>query len=267
MGSPASRGRLAASALVVAVLVLAFLIARLGSPSSASPSKLDPAALPDPARPAFVVPKPRGLVHWRPASPWATVMRAVRVRSAPHAEASVIAPLSTRTPELTANVVLVVASRQDESGRPWSAVRIPALPTNRIGWVPRDALGAYRFVSTWLRVDLQRLTATLYSDGHRLFTARVGVGQPSSPTPKGEFYIRNKLVSFRSPFYGPLAFGTSARSSVLTDWPAGGFIGIHGTNRPELLPGRVSHGCIRMRNEDIRKLGRLMPVGTPVTIR
>jgi lipoprotein-anchoring transpeptidase ErfK/SrfK len=69
------------------------------------------------------------------------------------------------------------------------------------------------------------------------------------------------------PHYGPLAFGTSARSAVLTDWPAGGFIGIHGTKEPERLPGRVSHGCIRLRNADILRLGRLMPVGTPLTIR
>lgn len=64
-----------------------------------------------------------------------------------------------------------------------------------------------------------------------------------------------------------LAFGTSARSDVLTDWPAGGYIGIHGTDRPELLPGRVSHGCIRLRNADILRLAELMPVGTPLTIR
>ena len=75
------------------------------------------------------------------------------------------------------------------------------------------------------------------------------------------------MTRYASPFYGPVAFGTSARSSVLTDWPASGFVGIHGTNRPELLPGRVSHGCIRLRNEDIRELARLMPIGTPITIR
>ena len=74
-------------------------------------------------------------------------------------------------------------------------------------------------------------------------------------------------MSYASPFYGPVAFGTSARSEVLTDWPAGGFVGIHGTNRPELLPGRVSHGCIRLRNQDILRLARLLPVGTPLTIR
>ena len=52
----------------------------------------------------------------------------------------------------------------------------------------------------------------------------------------------------------------------LTDWPDGGFIGIHGTDEPQLIPGRVSHGCIRMRNADIVALGRLMPIGTPLDI-
>ena len=99
-----------------------------------------------------------------------------------------------------------------------------------------------------------------------LLRAPVGVGTPDAPTPPGEFYVRNKLTRYRSPAYGPVAFGTSAQSPTLTDWPAGGFVGIHGTDRPDLLPGRVSHGCIRMRNADILRLERLMPVRTPLTI-
>ena len=79
--------------------------------------------------------------------------------------------------------------------------------------------------------------------------------------------MRAKLTGFADPAYGPLAFGTNARSPVLTDWPAGGYVGIHGTNAPALIPGRISHGCIRLRNPDILRLGRLMPVGTPLTIR
>ena len=100
-----------------------------------------------------------------------------------------------------------------------------------------------------------------------MFTAPVGVGTPEAPTPAGEFYIRDRLGGFGNPFYGPLAFGTSARSAVLTDWPGGGFVGIHGTNEPQLIPGHISHGCVRLRNADILALGRLMPVGTPVSIR
>jgi hypothetical protein len=189
------------------------------------------------------------------------------VRSAPAAGASELQRLATKTPEGTANLVPVLGRDRDASGTLWIRVRAPALPDNVEGWVPRAALGGYGLVHTRLVVDIERLRATLYANGEAVFEAPIGVGKPQWPTPRGEFYVRNVLTSYRSRFYGPVAFGTSARSRVLTDWPAGGFVGIHGTDRPELVPGRVSHGCIRMKNRDILRLARLMPVGTPLTIR
>jgi L,D-transpeptidase catalytic domain len=99
------------------------------------------------------------------------------------------------------------------------------------------------------------------------------VNAQAQPTPtapvlaRGDFYVRDKVSGFGNPFYGPIAYGTGARSEVLTDWPAGGFVGIHGTNEPQLIPGGISHGCIRMRNADILRLSRLIPVGTPLVIR
>jgi len=66
--------------------------------------------------------------------------------------------------------------------------------------------------------------------------------------------------------YGVLAFGLSAYSNVIRDWTWGGVVGIHGTNSPQLIPGPISHGCVRMRNPDILRLAALMPVGTPLTI-
>ena len=41
---------------------------------------------------------------------------------------------------------------------------------------------------------------------------------------------------------------------------------LHGTNRPETIGRSVSHGCVRLRNEDIETLYRMVPVGTPVFI-
>jgi lipoprotein-anchoring transpeptidase ErfK/SrfK len=161
----------------------------------------------------------------------------------------------------------VLGRAEDDVGRTWIRARLAVLPNNTTGWLPRAALGGYTRVSTHLVIDIDSLTATLLRRGSPIFQADVGVGTPQWPTPRGKFFIRNKLTAYSSPFYGPLAFGTSARSERLTDWPAGGFVGIHGTNRPELVPGRVSHGCVRMRNDDILALGRLMPVGTPVTVR
>ena len=142
----------------------------------------------------------------------------------------------------------------------------PPLPhAPRLG--PADPLGGYGVVDTRLIVDRRRLTATLLARARRCSARRVGIGRRGAPTPAGTFYVRDRLTRYASPTYGPIAFGTSATSPTLTDWPAGGFVGIHGTDRPDLLPGRVSHGCIRLRNADILRLARLMPVGTPVTVR
>jgi hypothetical protein len=220
-----------------------------------------------PAASVLGVPRPERLGQERHLSVWSTVRRPVRARSAPERAAPVVARVGSRTPEGTDNTLLILDRAADRHGRVWVRARLPVLPAGTTGWLPREAIGGYRVVRTHLVVDLRRLRATLLRNGHRILRAPVAVGKPSWPTPRGRFYIRNKLVRYRSSFYGPLAFGTSARSTVLTDWPGGGFVGIHGTDRPGLVPGRISHGCIRMRNPDIVRLGRLMPVGTPLTIR
>jgi lipoprotein-anchoring transpeptidase ErfK/SrfK len=42
--------------------------------------------------------------------------------------------------------------------------------------------------------------------------------------------------------------------------------GIHGTDEPESIGHSVSHGCVRLRNEDVEKLYPMVPIGTPVYI-
>jgi lipoprotein-anchoring transpeptidase ErfK/SrfK len=41
---------------------------------------------------------------------------------------------------------------------------------------------------------------------------------------------------------------------------------LHGTNNPASIGQAVSHGCVRLRNEDIEKLYAMVSVGTPVYI-
>jgi lipoprotein-anchoring transpeptidase ErfK/SrfK len=196
---------------------------------------------------------------------WAFVIRQTVARSAPRRTAAPLAKLGRWTPEGTTNLVLTLSGQRTTRGV-WIKVRLPVLPASRTGWVPRKALSDWKELRTRLVVDRRKLTATLFRRGKVIFRAPVGVGQSNWPTPHGEFFIRNQLYGFGNPVYGPIAFGTSARSAVLTDWPGGGFIGIHGTNQPHILPGRVSHGCIRMKNPHILRLARLMPVGTPLTV-
>ena len=174
--------------------------------------------------------------------------------------------LRARTPEATTNIVLPLARRR-AGGRLWVRVRLPALPNGTTGWIPRAALGANGTVRTRLTVDLAARRLTLRRDGRAVMRVPVGIGTADAPTPRGEFVVRNRLTRYRSAFYGPIALGTSARSAALTDWPGGGYVGIHGTDRPDLIPGAVSHGCLRLRNADIVRLARHVPVGTPLTVR
>jgi hypothetical protein len=198
---------------------------------------------------------------------WAHANTRAVIRANPVAGSKGVARLRFFTEDRRPEIYLALRSTKDAANRTWVQVRIPARPNGRTGWVRRADLGPFRRVRTHLLVDRKRRRATLYRDGRRIWRAPVGVGRPGRPTPAGRFYIREKLVPRqKNTIYGALAFGTSAYSR-LTDWPGGGVIGIHGTNQPELIPGRPSSGCVRVRNRDIRRLARLMPLGTPVRIR
>ena len=228
------------------------LTAYAGAPLAALPSAFDlrgPVPLSDPAA----------------DTRWAPVLRTTIAREEPRPNAAPVGQVPTRTPDGTTNIV-VADAEADMDGQLWVRVGLSVLPNDTEGWVPRSSLGGWSFVDTRLVIDRARFTATLYRAGRVIFRARVGVGAPGTPTPAGQFYVRDRLSGFSSPIYGPLAFGTNARSPTLTDWPGGGVVGIHGTDQPDLIPGRISHGCVRLTNAAILRLGKLIPVGTQVTI-
>ena len=119
----------------------------------------------------------------------------------------------------------------------WYRVRLPILPNNSTGWVPAQrARRPQRRCNTHLYVDRAKLTRDAQAQRRHDLQDDHRRRQPYWPTPRGEYYIRDKLTNFDNPFYGPVAFGTSARSATLTDWPGGGFVGVHGTNEPQILP-------------------------------
>ena len=212
---------------------------------------------------AYTLTDPK-LAHWAP------LLRDAVVRAEPRPSAKVVTKLGMNTIDLeTRQIVLVLDALDRSRGDTWYHVRLPILPNNSTGWIKARDLGELYQVDTHLYIDRTKLTATLKRNGETIFTTRVGVGKATTPTPRGQFYIRGKLTHFGNPFYGPIVFGTSARSTsnapemqVYGD----GFVGVHGTSLPRLIPGRPSHGCIRMKNEAIVQLAKLMQVGTPVTI-
>ena len=208
---------------------------------------------------------PAVLSNFRTLSRWAYPQAAAAARLWPSIRAHVVGRLHFLTEDGQEEVYLALRS-DTAGGRSWIEVDLPGRPNGAVGWVPADALGELHNVREYLRVNRDALRATFFRGGRAVWSAQVGVGRPALPTPAGHFYVREKLRAIGGAFYGPFALGTSAYAPHLTEWPGGGVIGIHGTDQPQLIPGRPSHGCIRIRNADIARLWRLIGVGTPIEI-
>jgi len=238
-------------------------------PPSSAPPQAQPEPVPPPPRAGGpALPRRRVLSNERTRSRWAYVLEQTWARRRPSRRSRRVKLLRTTTPDGTGELVLALSERRIRDGATWVRVRLPMRPNGRTGWVPRSRLGRYRLVRTFLRIDRRSFRASLYRRGRRIWRSRIGVGQPRWPTPRGRFYVRDRLVpADPGGLYGVFAFGLSAYSETLTDWPGGGMIGVHGTDQPQLIPGRISHGCVRLPNPAIARLRRLMPLGTPVLIR
>jgi lipoprotein-anchoring transpeptidase ErfK/SrfK len=203
----------------------------------------------------------------RTLSHWAYPNAEASVRAAPSPQARSVGNLRLLTNDGQAELYVALTSAHTDTNETWIEIELPGRPNGKTGWVPRGALGPLHAASGYLLIDRARLRATLFRDGRAIFSAPVGIGKASTITPPGHFYVMEKLRAINGPVYGPFALGTSAYAPTLSEWPGGGIVGIHGTDQPGLIPGRPSHGCIRMRNADITRLWAIVGVGTPIEIR
>jgi lipoprotein-anchoring transpeptidase ErfK/SrfK len=149
----------------------------------------------------------------------------------------------------------------------WYRVRLAMWPNGTTGWVRSSDLTTTRLHAR-IVVDISRHRVFLYKSGRVVFTSAAAIGKPSTPTPRGTFFVTQRfVVSPTTGPYGPRALGISAFSDVLRSWRDGGPIGIHGTNEPFSIGAPVSHGCVRLPNDRMIALFKLTPLGTPVLIR
>jgi hypothetical protein len=199
---------------------------------------------------------------------WAYVAGVQPIFKEPRGSAYRIAMLHRSTEDGFPEIYLLLKSHLDAQGEEWIELRIPGRPNGRVGWVRRDALGAAHLTRKLVVVDREQLRLSVFSNGRRLWSAPVGIGSVASPTPAGHFWIREEFkISDPASGYYPYAFGT-ADYSTLTDWPGGGVVGIHGPFfAASSIPGRISHGCIRLEVSDDARLAELVGPGTPLLVR
>lgn len=196
---------------------------------------------------------------------WAYVAHITSIRQGPIVSSPAVTRLHWYTEDGFPEIYLLLRAHWDAQGREWIKLRIPMRPNGRTGWVPRNALGALHLTHQRVVVNRRRMRLYFYSNGRLVWSAPVGVGKPSTPTPAGHFWIRERFPT-SVPGYAPYAFGTSDYST-LTEWPVGGVVGIHGPYfAPRQIPGHISHGCIRLEVGDIAWLGRHLKVGAPLLV-
>jgi L,D-transpeptidase catalytic domain len=161
---------------------------------------------------------------------------------------------------------LPVIAERDIGGDLWLHVLLPERPNGSMGWL-RAAHVDTSIVRDRIVVRLRTHTLTRYHEGRRIARYRVAVGSPSTPTTPGRFFVW-ALVGYadRQGPYGNFAVGLSGFSKVITDWPGGGRMAIHGTSDPSVAGEDVSNGCIRVFNPLMAKLIDV-PMGATVVIR
>jgi lipoprotein-anchoring transpeptidase ErfK/SrfK len=155
------------------------------------------------------------------------------------------------------------ATRRD--GVEWLEVLLPLRPNGTSAWV-KAADVEIREREERIEVDLSRRVLRHYEGDELANSFRVGVGSEQYPTGMGRFYIWVK-VPYENPNnpYGIMALGLSGFSPVLSDWPGQGRMAVHGTPYASNRGQAVSHGCVRVYNDDMQALLDL-PLGTPVEI-
>ena len=180
-----------------------------------------------------------------------------------------IAVLKQFRPDFRPQYVLALDAVRTKAGKPtWYRISIPGRPNGRTGWVRAASLELHP-VHKRARSSIAARGGSSSGTATRLVrSGKVAVGAPGAETPLGLFYVTDKFDPAIDPDWailGAYAFETSAYSK-LTDWPGGGIVGVHGTPWPNLLGQAVSHGCIRLRNDDVEFLRNRVPLGTPVKI-
>jgi lipoprotein-anchoring transpeptidase ErfK/SrfK len=153
----------------------------------------------------------------------------------------------------------------------WTQVRLAQRPNGSTAWVPASdvslSMTPYRIV-----INLATTHLTLYKDNRMAFSAPVGVGTRTDSTPTGQYFVAFLEAPPKSdPGYGAFIMVISAHSDTISNWQGSddAVIGIHGPLGSDKEIGttgaRISHGCIRLHENDLLKL-RDVPPGSPVDI-
>lgn len=162
------------------------------------------------------------------------------------------------------DLVLMITERTPDGE--WLKVQIPVRPNGTEGWIPAEhaEITSHHIRAT---INLTDRAVKVWDAEELIAETGAVIGAAATPTPLGRFFVNDIVEKWDGSAYGPYILSLSAFSEAMETF-AGGVpvIAIHGTNRPGLIGGAHSNGCIRIPNEVIEFLAATVPMGTPVDI-
>ncbi len=204
----------------------------------------------------------------KPTQKVAELLRAHEAFSKPARDSTPLELVQATRPLTGERTVLpVLGHRTGADGLGWLHVRLPGRPNGRTGWIRRRATVAS--TTSWhIVVDTSRRRVIVYRNGRPVRLVKAVVGKPSTPTPRGQFFVEEAIRLRAADVGAPFALALSARSDVLQEFAGGpGQIALHGLmNIGGVLGSAVSHGCVRLGNDMMRWLVVRIGPGVPVTI-
>jgi lipoprotein-anchoring transpeptidase ErfK/SrfK len=168
------------------------------------------------------------------------------------------------TSEQTVLPVLQTSSRGSVG---WLQVELPGRPNGLTGWI--QSSGTKLEYTRWrLVVNTAARRVYAYEGSQLVRSFSAVVGAPTTPTPRGRFFVEESVAEPRSAVGYPYALALSARSDVFQEFDGGpGQIALHGLDNVGGTPGTAaSHGCIRLTTGDITWLAHRINPGVPVII-
>jgi len=197
--------------------------------------------------------------------PLVLLLQSHTARVRPDAHAQRIEAVAARRPLTRVRTVLPVLGEAAHGS--WLRVRLPGRPNGHTGWIA--AARTRPASSEWsIEVDLSARRVAVYQGDRQVRRFAAVVGAPSTPTPRGRFFVEEALRLAPSAAGGPYALATSARSNVYAEFEGGpGQIALHGRNHlAGSLGTAASHGCVRLGTRAITWLARHIGAGTPLNI-
>ncbi|HEV7720508.1 MAG TPA: L,D-transpeptidase [Iamia sp.] len=149
----------------------------------------------------------------------------------------------------------------------WLHVQLMSRPNSALAWIKRADV-TLRRVQNHIVIEREARRITVFHGEEQIYQASVATGKAESPTPLGTFFV-DGVIRLSPPHkaYGTGQLSFTGFSEVYESFGGGiGQVAMHGTQNPALIGTPASHGCVRMRNEDIDAVTELSPTGTPVEV-